>query len=289
VRIDRGITTDDEAHPLEIAMANGVGLQNRTALITGASGGIGLELARLLAADGYHLVMVGRDRERLDDVMVQLQTDHKIAVRCEPRDLSESHAAFQLWADLTTAGIAIDVLVNNAGVGLYGLLEEQNAESLERMLQLNMAALTTLTRLALPGMRQRGWGRILNVASIVGYQPGAPRMAAYYATKAYVLSFSKGLARELDGSGVSVTVLSPGPTETSFDDRSGSNVNVLYKRLPKMTAAAVARAGYRGMKRQSMVVIPGFMTKALALAGELPPRRIALEVNRLLWRPLGRT
>jgi short-subunit dehydrogenase len=121
-------------------MANGVGLQNRTALITGASGGIGLELTRLLAADGYHLVMVGRDRERLEDVMVQLQTDHKIAVRCEPRDLCESRAAFQLWADLTTGGIAIDVLVNNAGVGLYGLLEEQNAESLERMLQLNMAA-----------------------------------------------------------------------------------------------------------------------------------------------------
>jgi uncharacterized protein len=275
--------------PLEIAMANGVGLQNRTALITGASGGIGLELTRLLAADGYHLVMVGRDRKRLEDVMVQLQTEHQIAVRCEPRDLSESRAAFQLWADLTTAGIAIDVLVNNAGVGLYGLLEEQNPEALERMLQLNMATLTTLTRLALPGMRQRRWGRILNVASVVAYQPGAPRMAAYYATKAYVLSFSKGLARELDGSGVSVTVLSPGPTETSFDDRSGSNVRVFYKRLPKMTAAAVARAGYRGMTRQSMVVIPGFMTKALALAGELPPRRIALEVNRLLWRPLGRT
>jgi uncharacterized protein len=147
------------ATPPEIAMANGAGLQNRTALITGASGGIGLELTRLLAADGYHLVMVGRDRERLEDVMAQLQSDHKIAVRCEPRDLSESRPAFQLWADLTTAGIAIDVLVNNAGVGLYGLLEEQNAEALERMLQLNMAALTTLTRLALPGMRQRRWGR----------------------------------------------------------------------------------------------------------------------------------
>jgi short-subunit dehydrogenase len=127
------------------------------------------------------------------------------------------------------------------------------------------------------------------VASIVAYQPGAPRMAAYYATKAYVLSFSKGRARALDGSGVSVTVLAPGPTETSFDDRSGSNVDNLYRRLPKMAAAAVARAGYRGMERRSMVVIPGVMSKALALAGELPPRRIALEVNRLLWRPLGRT
>jgi short-subunit dehydrogenase len=190
---------------------------------------------------------------------------------------------------LTAAGIAIDVLVNNAGVGLYGPVAEQNPEHLERMLQLNVAALTTLTRLALPGMLQRRWGRILNVASMVAYQPGAPRMAAYYATKAYVLSFSKGLARELDGSGVSVTALAPGPTDTSFDDQAGSNVNVFYKRLPKMTAAAVARAGYRGMQRRSMVVIPGVMSKILALAGEFPPRRIALEVNRVLWRPRGRT
>ncbi len=263
--------------------------QKRTALVTGASGGIGLELARLLAADGYDLVTVGRDRERLEAAMMRLRTEHRIGVRCEPRDLSEPRAAFQLWADLTAAGVAIDVLVNNAGVGLYGPLEEQDPERLERMLQLNVAALTALTRLALPGMRQRRWGRILNVASLVAYQPGAPYMAAYYATKAYVLSFSKGLARELDGSGVSVTVLSPGPTETSFDDRSGADVNVLYKRLPKMSSEAVARAGYRGMKRQSMAVVPGVITKALAVAGELPPRRIALEVNRLLWTPLGRT
>jgi short-subunit dehydrogenase len=261
------------------------GAQHRTALITGASNGIGLELARLFSADGHDLIIVGRDRERLEHVGAQLRAQHEISVRWESRDLSEPRAAFHLWADLMATDVAIDVLVNNAGVGLYGLLQEQDPEALERMLQLNMAALTTLTRLALPGMRQRRWGRILNVASVVGYQPGAPRMAAYYATKAYVLSLSKGLARELDGSGVSVTVLSPGPTETLFDDRSGADRNVLFKRLPKMTAAAVARAGYRGMKRQSTVVIPGLMTKALAFAGGLPPRRLALEVNRLLWKP----
>jgi short-subunit dehydrogenase len=258
---------------------------NRTALITGAASGIGLELTRLLAADGYDVVIVGRDRDRLERLAGDLQSQHQTSVRCEPRDLSESRAGLQLWADLNNTGVTIDVLVNNAGVGLYGLLEEQGPDELDRMLHLNIAALTALTRLVLPGMRQRQWGRILNVASIVSYQPGGPRMTAYYATKAYVLSFSKGLARELSGSGVSVTALCPGPTATSFDDRAGLSMNVLYERLPKMTAASVARAGYDGMKRQSMVVIPGLLMKALALAGELPPRRIALEVNRLLWTP----
>jgi uncharacterized protein len=259
--------------------------KTRTALVTGAGGGIGLELTRLLAADGHNVVIVGRNRERLERLEADLRARYQIFVRCEPRDLAQSRAAFELWEDLTRSGITIDVLVNNAGVGLYGPLDEQDANELDQMLQLNMGALTTLTRLALPGMRQRRWGRILNVGSIVGHQPGAPRMAAYYATKAYVLSFSKGLARELHGTGVSVTTLSPGPTETSFDDTARANVDVPYKRLPKMTAAAVARAGYEGMKRQSMVVIPGFLTKTIALAGELPPRRIALEVNRLLWTP----
>ena len=171
---------------------------------------------------------------------------------------------------------------------MYGLLDQQDPEALDQMLQLNVAALTVLTRLVLPGMRQRRWGRILNVGSVVGYQPGAPRMAVYYATKAYVLSFSRGLARELHGTGVSVTVLSPGPTETAFDDRAGTTVDVRYRRVPKMSAAVVARAGYDGILRQVTEVVPGFMTKVMALAGELPPRRIALEVNRLLWTPLAK-
>jgi short-subunit dehydrogenase len=166
----------DAPTPLESLSTSGERSGNRTALITGAGGGIGLELTRLLAADGYNVIIVGRDRERLERVEAELLAQHQISVRCESRDLSESRAAFQLWADLTTAGMTIDVLVNNAGVGLYGLLDEQAPDELDRMLQLNMAALTTLTRLVLPGMRQRHWGRILNVASIVAYQPGGPRM-----------------------------------------------------------------------------------------------------------------
>ena len=256
----------------------------RTALVTGATGGIGLELARLLAADGLHLILVGRRRDRLDQIAAELGKAHGIGVRIDSRDLSEYGTASRLWSDLASTGAKVDVLVNNAGVGLYGAVAKQDPGALDRMVQLNVAALTTLTRLALPGMLERRWGRILNLASVVGYQPGAPYMAAYYATKAYVLSFSKGLALELRGSGVSVTVLAPGPTETEFDDRAQAGNDTLFKRLPKHSAAAVARAGYAGMRRGSMVVIPGLMTKVLSFAGELPPRRIALEANRLLWK-----
>lgn len=212
----------------------------RTALVTGASSGIGLELSGLLAADGYNLVLAGRNRPRLEEVASNLQTEYHISVRCELRDLSEPHAGTQLWAELAGAGITIDILVNNAGSGLYGNVEDENPDALERMLQLNVVTLTTLTRLAIPGMQSRRWGRILNVGSVVGYQPAGPRMAAYYASKAHVLSFSKGLARELKGTGVSVTALCPGPTKSSFEERSGADRTILYKFLPKMTAAAVA-------------------------------------------------
>jgi short-subunit dehydrogenase len=199
-----------------------------TALVTGATGGIGLELARLLAADGFHLILVGRRRDQLDRVATELGEAHRINVQADSRDLSECGNASRLFSDLASRGARIDVLINNAGVGLYGAVEEQDPAELDRMVQLNVSALTTLTRLALPGMRERRWGRILNLASVVAFQPGAPYMAAYYATKAYVLSFSKGLALELRGSGVNVTALCPGPTETDFDDRARAGGDVLY-------------------------------------------------------------
>lgn len=256
----------------------------RTALVTGASSGIGLELARLLAADGVDLVLVGRNGARLDEVARDLEAKHPVRVRWEAIDLSAPHASGELWAKLERAGIAIDILINNAGSGLYGNLDEQNVEDLQAMLQVNIVALTTLTRLALPGMKARRWGRILNMGSLVGYQAAGPRMAGYYASKAYVVSFSKGLARELTGSGVSVTVVSPGLTESSFEERSGASRAWMYQVLPKMSAAAVARAGYAAMKRQATAAIPGLLTKLLAIAGELPPRRVGVEVNRFLLR-----
>lgn len=259
-------------------------IRRKTALVTGASRGIGLEIARLLAADGYDLVLVGRDSGALDKLAREFRESGVVSVRVEARDLSERGAPARLWADLTAAGVRIDVLVNNAGSGLYGKIEDLDPEALEGMMQLNIVALVSLTRLALPGMRERGWGRILNVGSIVGYQPAGPRMAGYYASKAFVASFTKALASELAGTGVSTTLLAPGLTESSFEERSGASGTNLYKYLPKMTASSVARAGYEGLMREAPSVIPGFVSKLLAFAGELPPRAIALAVNRFLLR-----
>jgi len=256
-------------------------VRRKTALVTGASRGIGFELACLLAADGYDLVLVSRASEELEKARQRL-VEHGVSVRCCSKDLSKAGVALDLWREVEGAGLAVDVLVNNAGSGIYGPLAQQDVSALSAMVELNVVALTTLTRLALPGMLERRWGRILNVASVVGYQPGGPRMAAYYASKSYVLSFSKGVSRELDGTGVTVTALCPPTTRTSFEERSGAKRSILYRRLPVASPEAVARAGYRGMKRGARVVLPGLSTKILAFAGELPPRRLALEVNRLL-------
>jgi len=264
-------------------MTNSKAGYGRTALITGASGGIGLELSRLFAADGYNLVVVARDVEKLRTLAAQLESEHGTQVRACPMDLSQPGAAHALWSDLTNAQVAIDVLVNNAGLGIYGELWEQDAEALRRMLVLNVEVLTLLTRYALPGMLERGWGRILNLASLLGYQPGGPRMAAYYGSKSYVLSFSKGLAVELRGTGVTVTALCPGLTKTGFMKHSGATHTLLDK-TPSSSPEIVAKQGYEGLMRGRGVVIPGMLSKLLAFAGELPPRRIALAVNERLLR-----
>ena len=252
--------------------------KRETVLITGASGGIGAELARVFAENGYDLALAARGLGPLEQLAQELRDRHGVTARVVRADLSEPGAAARLWREAGN----IDVLVNNAGVGLYGPLADQEPEALTRMLQLNVVALSDLTRLALPAMLQRKAGGILNVASVVAYQPGGPRMAAYYASKAFVLSFSKGLARELAGTGVTVTALCPPALRTAFEERSGAAGTRLYRLLGRDDLRAVAAAGFRGFTRKRSVVIPGLLTKILALAGELPPRRLALEVNRWL-------
>ena len=254
-------------------------------LITGASGGIGAELARLFASDGYELVLAARKLEALETLAAELRTASDVPVRTVRSDLSEPGAAELLWREAAGPDGTLDALVNNAGSGLYGLVADQVAGALTRMLEVNIVALTALTRLALPGMLRRGAGRILNVASVLAYQPGGPRMAAYYASKSYVLAFSRGLARELEGTGVTVTALSPGPLRTGFESSAGMPATRAYRWFGNSDPATVARAGYRAMRRGRAAVIPGWTTKLMAFAGELPPRRIALAVNRFLMAP----
>ncbi len=254
------------------------------ALVTGASSGIGLELSRQLAAGGHDLVLVARSADKLERAARELRDQYPVHVDDRAHDLAEPEAVMRLWRELTNDGVAIEILVNNAGIGLHGPFGDQEIGVIHRLVELNVRALTTLTRLALPRMLAEHRGRILNVASLAGYQPGGPLEAVYYATKAYVLSFSRSLARELRGSGATVTALCPGPTKTAFDTTAGAASTLLYRWVPAMSAEAVARAGYRGLMRGSGVVIPGVLAKLLALAGELPPRRIAFEVNRLLLK-----
>jgi len=253
----------------------------KRAVITGASSGIGFELCRLFAADGYNLVITARRADQLNRLAEDLRSKHGVSVEVILKDLGQPNAAEELWAEISKLG-EVDVLVNNAGIGAASPFSESGPGVIAAMLQVNVVALTALTRLALPEMLSRRRGQILNVASLAGLQPGGPGMAVYYATKSYVVSFSRALARELQGSGVTLTALCPGSTHTEFEEKAGADKLRLFRWLPVMDASSVARSGYLGMRRGRAVVIPGLINKLLALGGELPPRRIALEINRIL-------
>jgi len=244
--------------------------ERRTVLITGASAGIGHELAKRFAAGGYALVLVARDESALKRVAEELAGQYKAAVKVIAKDLSLPAAVRDLYDELDRSGIAIDVLVNNAGFGVMGPFAATSVEKELTMLELHIVSLTYLTKLFLKPMLARARGKILNVASTAAFSPG-PFMAVYYASKAYVLSFSEALASEVRGSGVTVSVLCPGPTRTEFHRRAGMPPSELFQRLA-VDAAAVAAAGYEGLERGRIVIVPGFTNKMLALGVRLVPR-----------------
>ena len=253
------------------------------ALVTGASSGLGGEIARLLAEQGHDLVLTGRDPAALAKVAEDIKTVHPVHILTVAKDLAQPGAVKDLVADIAAQGGEVDILVNNAGMGVVGPLAETDVDATAQMIAVNVGALTQLTQLLLPGMMKRRRGRILNIGSVVGYQPGGPGMAAYFATKNYVLALSRALSRELAGSGVTVTTVSPGPIATAFSARSGFSETRVGRWVKPMDAKTVAQAAVRGLLAGRRTVLPGILAKILAFAGELPPRMIALEVNRFLF------
>lgn len=258
-------------------------INSSVALVTGASSGLGSEIARLLAERGHDLVLTGRDPVALAKVAEEIRVVHSVSILTIAKDLAQPGAVKDLVADIAAQGSVVDILVNNAGMGVAGPLAETDADATAQMIAVNVGALTQLTQLLLPGMMERRRGRILNIGSVVGYQPGGPGMAVYFATKNYVLALSRGLSRELAGSGVTVTTVSPGPIATAFGARSGMSETRVGRLVNPMDAKTVAQAAVRGLLAGRRTVLPGILAKVLAFAGEFPPRGIALEVNRFLF------
>lgn len=252
-----------------------------TALITGASAGIGYELAKLFAKDHHNLVLVARGETQLGQIAGELQRQFGITVKTIALDLADPSAPQVLFEHLQNTGIAVDILANNAGYGKLGNFAVIPIEDSVGQIQLNITALTSLTRLFLGPMVERHSGKILNVASTAGFQPG-PLMTVYYATKAYVISFSEALANELAGSGITVTCLCPGPTATDFAGRAGNDKSRLFKQLRPMDAKKVAIKGYRGLMSGKTLVIPGWRNWLLAESIRVSPRKLVTAVSRRL-------
>jgi hypothetical protein len=252
------------------------------ALVTGASSGIGADLARELARDGYDLVLTSRTVAPMEDLAAEL-TVHGAGTVVIAADLSQPGGAAVLMSAVEARGLTVDVLVNNAGVGVIGRFDQVDPLRIGEMLQVNIVALTELTRLLLPGMVARRGGKVMLVASTAAFQPG-PRMAVYFATKAYVLSFGEAIAYELRGTGVKVTVLCPGPTATNFARIAGMSELTFFNSAGRqvMSAAAVARLGYRGLKAGRRVVVTGILNKLTSLGGRFAPRPISLPVTKAL-------
>ena len=258
--------------------------EGKTALVTGASSGIGYELAKCFARDGYNLVLVARSADELRKIAAQLTSEFGVSAKVIVKDLSMPASPQEIFDAVQADGITIDVLVNNAGFGTYGTFSNTNLKDDLEMMQVNMVSPTHLTKLFLPGMIARGQGRILNVASMAAFLPG-PLLAVYCASKSYVLSFSEALAEELRGTGVTVTTLCPGPVRTGFakrarTERTKAMIRGLFNRI--WEPEDVAAVGYHGLMKGKTIVIPGKRYKIAIILVRLLPRKLTTRAARML-------
>ena len=246
----------------------------KTALITGATSGLGYEFVKLFAKEGYNLVLVARSTQKLEEIK---QSFGHTKVTVIPKDLSTIGAAKQVFEEIEDQGIEIDVLVNNAGFGLMGRFDEMDIQKQSNMIQLNISSLTELTYYFLQKMKQRNGGKILNVASTASFQPG-PLMAVYYATKAFVLSFSEALVEELSDTSITVTTLCPGATKTNFGAVANAENSKLFSRA--MDSEKVAKMGFDALMDGKRVIITGGLNKAGAYGAKFMPRSLAAKIAK---------
>ena len=256
-----------------------------TTLITGASSGIGLHLAREFAAHGHPLVLVAPVKSELEAIAIDLASAHAVNVRVIAKNLEHPESAEEIFDELAGAKIPVDILVNNAGHGYRGKAWEIPLEQDLSMLRLNIEAPLRLTKLFLPPMLQRGHGRILNTASVAGFEPG-PLFAVYHATKAFLRSWSEAIAVELEETPITVTALCPGPTDTDFFPKAGMINTRAFQEANVMAPQDVAEAGYEGLMKGELFVVPGAMNKALVAARRVLPESAQAKVNKRFYEPV---
>ena len=252
-----------------------------SALITGASSGIGLELAKVFARDKVNLILVARSESKLQDLAVSLKNEFGITAHVLAKDLSNYNVAKEIFDWCNQNNITADYLVNNAGVGDFAFFANSEWHKQEQMINLNITALTYLTHLFLPGMVQRKFGKILNVASTAAFQPG-PAMSVYFATKSFVLHFSEAIADELQGTGVTVTALCPGATESGFQSAAAMEDSKLFKGKKVPSSKVVAEYGYRAMQKGKRVAIHGTMNYIMANSVRFAPRNLVTKIARYM-------
>jgi short-subunit dehydrogenase len=257
-------------------------MTNQTVLVTGASKGIGMELARQFARHGYSIIITATSEEQLGETASNMQAEFSVPVRFIAADLLDPETPRKLHDALKADGTGIDILVNNAGLGHHGWFVDQPADDDVEMIRVNIEALVRMTKIFLPGMVARRSGRILNTASIAGFMP-APQMAVYHATKAFVLSFTEALAEELKDSGVTVTALCPGATDTDFFKTAGAVDTMAFQNMQVMSPQEVAKGGYEALMNGDRVYVAGGMNKAMVFMRRMMPDSVMAKMTKFFY------